>query len=99
MEKSSEDDTLIFFIRLMLYSIKNLEDLEKLKELLALQNQVQEVRLQDNLVKQNYQENTHKKIFESVTDTIKNTTEKLTKTLTEKSIKKTKHSRIYTKNF
>ena len=37
---------------------------------------------------------THKKIFESVIDTIKNTSEKLTKTLTQNSIKKTKHSKI-----
>ena len=33
----------------MLYSIKNIEDLGKLNELVSLQNQVQEVRLQDKL--------------------------------------------------
>ena len=36
----------------MLYSIKNKEELEKLNELVSLQNQVQEVRLQDTLGKQ-----------------------------------------------
>ena len=38
----------------MLYSIKNEEDLKKLEELASFQNQVNEVRLQDILGKQNY---------------------------------------------
>ena len=33
----------------MLYSIKNVEDLQNLKELVSLQKQLQEVRLQDKL--------------------------------------------------
>ena len=33
----------------MLYSIRNIEDLQNLNELASLQNQVQEVRLQDKL--------------------------------------------------
>ena len=33
----------------MLYSIKNIEDLEKLNELVSLQDQVKAVRLQDKL--------------------------------------------------
>ena len=44
----------------MLYSIKNIEDLEKLNELISLQNQVNEVRLQDKLGEQNYHHNTNK---------------------------------------
>ena len=64
----------------MLYSIKNNEHLEKLKELASLQNQVKAVRLQDKLGKQNFHEDM-KKIFEPVTGTIKNTAEDLTKTM------------------
>ena len=70
----------------MLNSIKNRKDLEKTEELASLQNQVEEVRLQDKLGKRNLHENM-KKIYEPLTDTNKNTSEKLTKTLTESSIK------------
>ena len=69
----------------MLYSIKNVEDLKKLDEAVSLQNQVQEVRLQDMLGEQNYHEDT-KKLFKPMTDTIKNTSEKVIKTLAENSI-------------
>ena len=69
----------------MLYSIKNVEDLQKLNELVSLQNQVNEVRLQDKLGEQNYHEDS-KKIFKPMTDAIKNTSETITKTLTENSI-------------
>ena len=58
----------------MLFSTKNKEVLEKLNELVSLHNQVQEVRLQDKLRKQNYH-TTAEKLFEPVTDTIKNTSE------------------------
>ena len=61
-----------------MYSIKNREDLGK--------NQVEEVQLQDKLGNQIFQEKM-KKIFEPVTDRIKFTSEKLTKTLTDSSIK------------
>ena len=44
----------------MLYSIKNREDLENLEELASLQNEVDALRLQDKLGKQNFQENTEK---------------------------------------
>ena len=74
----------------MLYSIKDREDLEKLSELVSLENQVKVVRLQDKLGKQKFHENV-KKVFEPVTDTIKNTSEKLTKTLNESSTKITRH--------
>ena len=59
--------------------------MEKLNELVSLENQVPVVRLQDKLGKQNFHENI-KKVFEPVTDTIKNTSETLTKTLTDFSI-------------
>ena len=73
----------------MLYSIKNVEDLQKLNELVSLQNQVNEVRLQDKLCEQNYHEDS-KKIFKPMTDAIKNTSETITKTLTENSINNNK---------
>ena len=69
----------------MLYSIRNVEDLQKLNELVSLENQVNEVRLQDLLGAQNYHEDS-KKLFKPMTDAIKNTSENITKTLTENSI-------------
>ena len=73
----------------MLYSIKNRDDLENLEELSSLQNQFEEVRLQDKLGTQNIHENI-KKAYETVTDTIINTSEILTKTFTGTSIKNNK---------
>ena len=73
----------------MLYSIKNEKDLEKLNEAISLQNQVKEVRLQNKLSEQNYHENINK-LFKPMTDEIKNTSEKITKTLTENSINNNK---------
>ena len=69
----------------MMFPIKDREDLEKLNELISLKNQVQEVRLQDKLGDQNYHEEA-KKLFKPMTDEIKNTSERITKTLTENSI-------------
>ena len=68
----------------MLYSYKNVEDLQKLNELVSLQNQVQEVRLQNKLGDQNYHEDI-KKFFKPMTDEIKNTSENISKTITENS--------------
>ena len=68
-----------------MFPINIIEDLQKLNEAVSLQNQLQEVRLQDKLGQQNYREDT-KKIFKPMTDEIKNTSEKITKTLTENSI-------------
>ena len=68
----------------MLFPIKNREDLEKLKELDTLQNQVKAVKLQDKLGNQNFHENI-KKLYEPLTDTIKDVSENITKTLTENS--------------
>ena len=69
----------------MLYPIKDREDLEKLNELILLKHQVEEVRLQDKLGEQNYNE-VAKKLFKPMTDAIKNTSETITRTLTENSI-------------
>ena len=66
----------------MMFPIKNREDLEKLKELATLQNQVKAVKLQDKLGKQNFHEDM-KKLYEPLTDTIKNVSENITKILTE----------------
>ena len=76
----------LFLKKEMLLSIKKTEDLENLNELVSLQNQVEETRLQDKLAKKNFQEN-NIKVFQPATDTIKNTSEKITKTLTEPSTK------------
>ena len=73
----------------MLYPIKNVEDLQKLDEAASLQNHVNEVRLQDKLGDQNYREDA-KKLFKPMTDAIKNTSETITKTLTENSINNNK---------
>ena len=70
----------------MLYAIKNREDLEKLEDLVSLQNQVKVVRLQDKLGEQNFHENIEK-VFEPVTKSLQNTSENLTKAVTETSIK------------
>ena len=70
----------------MLYSIKDREDLEKLEELVSLENQVKLVKLQDKLGKQNFHEDM-KKVFEPVTKSLENTSENLTKAITETSIK------------
>ena len=70
----------------MLYSIKDREDLENLNELVSLQDQVEAVRLQDKLGKQNFYEDM-KKVFEPVTKSLEKTSENLTKAITETSIK------------
>ena len=73
----------------MLFPINNREDLQNLNELVSLQNQVNEVRLQDKLGEQNYHEDS-KKILKPMTDAIKTTSENITKTLTENSINNNK---------
>ena len=69
----------------MLYAIKNNDDLENLNELVSLENQVNVVRLQDELGKQNFHEDM-KKVFEPVTKSLENTSQDITKTITEPSI-------------
>ena len=73
----------------MLFPIRNREDLEKLNEAVSLQNQVKVVRLQDKLGKQNFHEDMTK-VFEPLTDTLKKTSENITKTITESSINNNK---------
>ena len=68
----------------MMFPIKDREDLEKLNELVSLQEQVKVVRLQDKLGEQNFHENI-KKVFEPVTKSLENTSESLTKAITESS--------------
>ena len=70
----------------MLYSIKDREDSENLEELVSLQNQVKVVRLQDKLGKQNFHEDM-RKVFEPVTKSLENTSQDITKTITETSMK------------
>ena len=70
----------------MLYSIKDREDLQNLNELVSLQNQVKVVKLQDKLGEQNFHEDM-KKVFEPVTKSLENTSEKLTNAITDSSIK------------
>ena len=73
----------------MLFPIKNRENLEKLNELVSLQNQVKTVRLQDKLGKQNFREDLQE-VYEPVTKTNKNVSENISKTLTESSINNNK---------
>ena len=54
-----------------------------------LQNQVQEVRLQNKLGEQNCHEDI-KNFFKPMTDEMKNTSEKITKTITGQSINNNK---------
>ena len=54
-----------------------------------MQNQVEKVRLQDKRGKQNFHEDM-KKVFEPVTNTTKDVSEEVTKTMTENSIKNNK---------
>ena len=72
-----------------MFPIKNVEDLQKLNEVISLQNQVHEVRLQDKLGEQNYHEDAEK-LFNPMADVIKNTSENITKTLTENSFNNNK---------
>ena len=70
----------------MLFPIKDREDLEKLNELVSLQDQVKAVGSQDKLCKQSFHENMTK-IFEPVTKSFESTSQYITKTITETSIK------------
>ena len=73
----------------MLYAIENREDLEILEEIASLENQVKVVKLQDKLGEQNFHEDM-KKVFEPLTKSLENTSQDITKTLTENSINNNK---------
>ena len=73
----------------MMFRIRNVEDLQDLNEAVSLQNQVKVVRLQDKLGKQNFHEDMDE-VFEPLTNTLKKTSENITKTITESSIKNNK---------
>ena len=73
----------------MMFAINNREDLDKLNEAVSLQNQVKVVRLQNKLGQQNFHEDMTK-VFEPLTDTLKKTSENITKTITENSINNNK---------
>ena len=73
----------------MMFPIRNVEDLQKLNEAVSLQNQVKVVILQDKLGKQNFHEDL-KEVLEPNTKSLDNTSEKITKTITETSNKNNK---------
>ena len=64
--------------------MKNIEDLKDLEELAVLKNQVEEVRLKDNLGKQTFLRDL-KKIFDPVTKSLDNTSQEITETIVETS--------------
>ena len=63
-------------------SFKNREDLEKLNKLVSLKNQVKLLRLEYKLGKQNIHDDM-KKLFDPVTEPIKDVSQDATMTLTE----------------
>ena len=73
----------------MMFPIRNVEDLQNLNQAISLQNQVIVVRLQDKLCKQNFHEDMEE-VFEPLTNTLKKTSENITKTKTENSINNNK---------
>ena len=73
----------------MLFPTKNRDDLAKLEQLASLQNQVEELRLKDKLGKQKFHEDM-KKLYEPLSDTIKDTSRDITNILTETSTKNNK---------
>ena len=72
-----------------MFPIKNVEDLKNLNEAVSLQNEVKVVRLQDKLGEQKFHEDI-KKFFKPMTDEMKNTSENITKSITESSINNNK---------
>ena len=82
----------------MLFPIRNVEDLQKLNEAVSLQNQVKVAKLQDKLGEQNFHEDMTK-VFEPLTDTLKKTSENITKTITESSINNNKAIEKFNEKF
>ena len=73
----------------MMFPNKKIEDLQNLNKAVSLQFQVKAVKLQDKLGEQNYHQNAENS-YKPVTDTIKKTSENLTKAFTEISINNNK---------
>ena len=69
----------------MLFPIRNVTDLQNLNEAVSLQNQVKVAKLQDKLGEQNFHEDMIK-VFEPLTNTLKKTSENITKAVTETSV-------------
>ena len=84
-EAIPETKPYLFLYINIIYAMKNDDDLKDLEELDDLQSKVKQVRLVEKLGKQGYHYDI-KDLFEPVTDTIKNTAEDITKTMTETSI-------------
>ena len=83
----------------MIYSIKNKDDLKNLEELNDLQSKAKEDRLIEKIVKQGFHYDV-KDFFEPITDSIKNTSEDITKTIMETSNKNNKAlENLYEKSF
>ena len=73
----------------MMFTVRNVKNLQNLNEAASLQNQVRVVRLQYKLGKQNFHEDMEE-VFEPLTDTLNKISENITKTFTETSIKNNK---------
>ena len=73
----------------MIFPIRIIEDLQNLNKAVSLQNEVKVVRLQNKLGEQNFHEDMTK-VFEPLTDTLKKTSENITKSITESSINNNK---------
>ena len=78
--------------------MKNVVVLQKLNKLVSLESQVKTAKLQDTLGEQNYHQNAEK-LYKPLTDTIKDTSEKLTKTITETYIKDNKAIGVFDEKF
>ena len=82
----------------MLFPIRNVTDLQNLNEAISLQNQVKVAKLQDKLGEQHFHEDMTK-VFEPLTNTLKKTSENITKTITENSINSNKAIEILNEKF
>ena len=69
-----------------MYGNKNVDVLENLEELISLKKRAKAVRLKDQLGKQNFHEDM-KKVFAPVTKPLENTSQDITKSITETYIK------------
>ena len=73
----------------MFYAIKNNDDSENLIKLVSVENQVNFIRLQEKFGKHNFHEDL-KKLFEPATISLENTSQDITKPMTESSSKNNK---------